>query len=843
MYIWFKGTGGRDSTNIFVSDYVQVGPANDTQVVSVAWKPINWTIYETGHYSIQACMDVNFYNPNPSFKSEETKKCIFYTSTEYYILTRWSGNRQRARQNENLNDTVAYKIRCQVVDRWGTGINNKSVTFSTNKGYFLENNSKIYETTTGTEQGIPGIASITLHCSDLSSPPDSFDYSITAACDSALPITFKVRCNDDRDSSRLDAPYCHKRLSYPDGAEIKGDNFADGTGEDPHSGSGNNYKDIKLEIDYDMNVVSYNQLDSILNYAKFALESAKEISSGPYLDCGSGIKVTINPAWGTYICPDSLDSIITCDYLAQTRNYKDHIHCLIATRQSGHPGRLGRAYAREYLPSFGDYSKRTFFIGQGSSGFGMQDSLDRCGAVIFAKRIKKICDSIEINFCEYAGMVLAHEVGHCIQMGHTDSDSFGKNFMEYISLGQYSQFRLDSFNFFNIKSLDDTRTKLGPQQTLVRAGLSTREQIGVNTIGFNYFDTQKGGKMALFAALIELNLLGTNPIPINIINRAVSLTGNVLTWCSPSRYFHGSDVIFNFETEDRIGIAWFEGTPQGNWSFNYVRFDTAGQILLDLRNFKIKKSYLGTFGVDWEDGIPQLEYIVGEEKKCYLIYSFYTEDGWNIGWVTIDSTGRMREDKIFDTKNIGRWFIGCPSSKFTFHLIAAHGIFGSDYSYIHPGLARSIPLPWGRKHFVTPNACIEINTDEMLLISFGSKHIYLQRVKGTGDLLPYDSLHIDSVTQTIWDVVSLPQFSELRYTDSVIWGLQSNDNSVRLILFDKDGRVIMPKETKKGKVLGIDEMPQDAKKFIKIRSGIIYYFGIDGKGNLYYWNSKEGERK
>ncbi|MEO0190985.1 MAG: hypothetical protein ABIL18_08385, partial [candidate division WOR-3 bacterium] len=91
--------------------------------------------------------------------------------------------------------------------------------------------------------------------------------------------------------------------------------------------------------------------------------------------------------------------------------------------------------------------------------------------------------------------------------------------------------------------------------------------------------------------------------------------------------------------------------------------------------------------------------------------------------------------------------------------------------------------------------------------------------------------------------VSLPQFSELRYTDSVIWGLQSNDNSVRLILFDKDGRVIMPKETKKGKVLGIDEMPQDAKKFIKIRSGIIYYFGIDGKGNLYYWNSKEGERK
>uniref|UniRef100_A0A7V0Z5P1 Uncharacterized protein n=1 Tax=candidate division WOR-3 bacterium TaxID=2052148 RepID=A0A7V0Z5P1_UNCW3 len=479
LCIWLKGFGGRDSVNTFTSDYVQVDPTPTPSTVSVSWKPIVPAIYESGLYNIVAYMDRIFWNENPAFSSEQAKQCLFYRSSEHYFLYKWSGDRQRVRSGESLNDTVAYRIRCLVKDRIGTGVDNKRIIFSTNKGYFLESNNKIYETVTKTEQDIPGIASVALVCDELSNPSDSFDYEVTVSTDSAMAIRYKVRCSNDEDSSCLQSPYCHKRLSYPDGGEIKGDNFADGTIEDPHSGFMNNYKDIKLEIDYDPNVVTNQELNSILDYAKFALESAKEISSGPYLECSSGIKVTINPTWGPTIFPDSIDSITTCNYLQQTRNFKDHIHCLIATRQVGHPQRNGYSFLKYYYPTDGNYSRRIFFVGRGSSALGIQDSLDRCGAVIFAKRIKDTCQIANINFCEYAGMVLAHEIGHSLMLHHTNVHSFGKNVM---SMQEFpiDQFVIDSFNFFNIKSLDDAEMGIG--QTPIISGLSTREQGGVKRL-------------------------------------------------------------------------------------------------------------------------------------------------------------------------------------------------------------------------------------------------------------------------------------------------------------------------------------------------------------------------
>lgn len=422
---------------------------------------------------------------------------------------------------------------------------------------------------------------------------------------------------------------------------------------------------------------------------------------------------------------------------------------------------------------------------------------------------------------------------------HTNPDSFGKNLMDNKWLTNIDSFYVDSFNFFNIKSLDDTRMPIGPTEVI--SGLSTREQGGVNTIGFNYFD-RIGGKMLKqpLIALTALSILNSNPLPLKVLKVLSEI--NALSYGNPVREIHGSDVICHFETENRIGIAWLE-LHGDEWSYNYMRFDTLGEILLDLRNFKLSKWYGGKYGIDWEFGVPTLDYVTDNKGNSWLVYSYDTdphnETGWRIGFMMVNSNCEIVEHKSFEHQS-GRCFLICPSSNVGFHILWG----GTEWGSLGFGILfnRRLSKPVGVTP-TAPNTLIEITGERILMIIYDafSRCIYCRRISGQGVLLSMDSLNLDEITSVYWkkETIDLPEFYELCHSDSLIYYIQSTVNSVRLVIFDKNGKVIIPKEQIKGEVLDIGQMPNNATRFIKIRSGIIYYFGFDDKGNLYYWCSKE----
>lgn len=348
------------------------------------------------------------------------------------------------------------------------------------------------------------------------------------------------------------------------------------------------------------------------------------------------------------------------------------------------------------------------------------------------------------------------------------------------------------------------------------------------------------GTMFVTLALAQANP-NDPPFLLKTLNQISIITKNALTYANPATNIHGSDIICHFERKNCIGVAWLDRLDN-EWSYNYVRLNEAGHIILDLRRFITKNDYLDEFGIDWEDGVPQFEYLIDNDGSSWLIYSYFTELGWRIGWVEIDTAGHIVEDQDF-TQNTHRLFIACLSEKFGFHLMPG-------YAYINRELNETVSIanqyhkyeviPYPR----FPDVCIEIAGGNILLIGHNpySKQIQCQKISNKGKLLTLDTLNISDVTFASWDSIDLPDFYEIYRSDSLIYYIQSERNSIKLIVFSNEGKVIMPAQQMKGEVLDIDQMPYGAKKFIKIKSNVIYYIGFNGKSNLYYWKSHETEK-
>jgi hypothetical protein len=310
---------------------------------------------------------------------------------------------------------------------------------------------------------------------------------------------------------------------------------------------------------------------------------------------------------------------------------------------------------------------------------------------------------------------------------------------------------------------------------------------------------------------------------------------------------HGSDVLFNFEDENRISVAWFEGTADGRWAFNYVRFDTAGQVLLDLRNFIVKEAYTQAFGIDWEDGIPQLECIVDRNKNTYLIYTYYTPKGWHLGWVALTSTGKIFEDNTFPFLTAQN-FLAFPSPTLGFHIFQMPG--GSIDNYFYTNHRLENPKLIGYK-FAYVRTGIETDDSNLLLVAppnafnrkIGPDSFSYKILSYKGNLLREENCSWREYTVTYWDSLELPETYEMFRQDSIVYFLFTNEGMVNLITFTGSGKIIKPANCTKGLIKDIEQMPKDAKKFIKMWSGIIYYFGVDNKGNLYYWNSKSEKKQ
>uniref|UniRef100_A0A7V0Z5K4 Uncharacterized protein n=1 Tax=candidate division WOR-3 bacterium TaxID=2052148 RepID=A0A7V0Z5K4_UNCW3 len=351
--------------------------------------------------------------------------------------------------------------------------------------------------------------------------------------------------------------------------------------------------------------------------------------------------------------------------------------------------------------------------------------------------------------------------------------------------------------------------------------------------------------------LAGLTLMGNDPIPPKVLSEILIITQNALDYGNPANELHGSNVICHFVDKNRIDVAWIsEGPGSLDWFYNYVRIDTLGQIQLDLRSFKKMKWCGGKYGMDnfdWESGVPNLDFVVDEKGAAWLFYSYDIESiyGWHIGWIELDSLGNKVCEGTYD-KLAERLFLCCPSNTYDFHLMWGGIWHPSLNTYYNPSLRKARTLTEFYKKFLLPSpvALVEANENLLIALSYNPsfQSIYYQRISSEGELLSFDSLDINKATSVLWENVGLPEFYEAYHYDSLIYYLKSSASSLILIVFNTNGKVVMPKEKIKGRVLNIEQMPNDSKKFIKIRNGIVYYFGVDNKGNLYYWSSK-GEKQ
>ncbi|MGB9722003.1 MAG: hypothetical protein ACPL28_11070 [bacterium] len=405
-------------------------------------------------------MSVDSFDQSPSYCSDYRLINIYRSGLSPYVITAYSGCKRTARQNDNLNDTVAFKIRVRVEDTTGFGQNNKQVFFMTNKGRFVESGSNTWTGTTGTIWSFPGIVEATLNLSELSggSGGADYDYSVYASLTEAGVINriFNERCIIDYELSGLPYPYSHKRLNVNNSAsEIPGDNLPNGSNEDPNSG----IKDVFVEVDYSLAIPEIDSsLDKICTIAeKYALERGKLPGDTTFYSSGIDIHFVIDEA--CFIPKYATDTIIKT-ILWQTRDSVRYIHCLLGHYYQNLQGdtcdggvSIGWTFRNNNWP----YAQRMFHAGVLSSNEAIGNyHIDSMGCFVACERIYRVCQQVGIGtyWWEVAGVALAHEIGHALGLAHTPAND-GKNIMKD-KIDVYAGWMIDEWGFFLLNRLHDS---------------------------------------------------------------------------------------------------------------------------------------------------------------------------------------------------------------------------------------------------------------------------------------------------------------------------------------------------------------------------------------------------
>ncbi|MEO0096363.1 MAG: hypothetical protein ABIL66_10815 [candidate division WOR-3 bacterium] len=752
-------------------------------------------------------------------------------------LVKWSGDFQRGRLNESLNDTVLYKIRVRIVDNLGNGCENCPVNFATNKGSFT-----MQDYQTRTVEGVTGIAEAVLKLSEYSSPEDSFDYVITVTSDSTPnTITFKARCAQDEECSSLPVPWTHKKWTYPSGDEIKGDIFADNTNEDP----ANWQKNVKIEIDYDPNVISLNDLGEVACSTANILERGRMHPDSANSISGIWVKIASISSQDTVICPSTMTESDCKAALARSRDSLDHIHCILGTKFDSPPPRpLGHNVIDTlFLPNASYYNQRVFRFGHKSSDDSMQLSLNKAGVFVFVNEIKDVAGS---HWKLVTAFVLAHEIGHTLQMGHTNIDSFGTNVM-YPRYTDTIWMYWDKLNFFNIKSLQDAFTLLGDDTLSYkywRTALTTREQLGVNTVGFNYYD-REGGKMFTNVIPLVTTLIAINPAGESFVDKIPS----ILSHHQPD---YGKPYKVKIEDEGSLGILYIT-RDSDNDVFNYVRYDTLGNISLDLRKFATSPRIIESYDIEKMDlTVPCADYITDKNSNLWFFYTKGTNpENKHLCWLKVNKEGRVIEKK--ETSIVVRnAILAAPSKNNNFQLYMPNiGMWAPMFCYYNPNLKE--PVKTTSHPFFDAFNISDLANDKLLVVScspyppFSLKYIVINEI---GKIEKAENILLDSCAfAKIENHGMIFNIDAFNYQDSLlvavsIWTpyLMNKVNTFYLVKFDGNGNLLKPdRGIKEGKIMPIEAMPKNIKASIVST----FYYGVDGEGNLYLkkWNSEEQQNK
>lgn len=330
----------------------------------------------------------------------------------------------------------------------------------------------------------------------------------------------------------------------------------------------------------------------------------------------------------------------------------------------------------------------------------------------------------------------------------------------------------------------------------------------------------------------------------------VETLGKILEY-TKDVFYKRAEVLVNFEYGNRIGVAWFEmgegESKTATYNFNYMRFDTAGKVLLDMRDFKVKPANIEDYGIDWERSIPTLHCFGDSTGNTWLVYS-YSKKGWRIGWVQIDHNGNVvaEDSSIMAEPTKPMTLVASAAKELGIHLFWTST--GPGIYYYNPQLNE--PLALSKRFFYTETG-VGLPDSRFLLISPPSAFrksitpdsFEYRIIDDNGNLLEEYTLPWRPHVAGYWENVDLPRFYEAYMQDSVVNFVFPYDNRINLITFTDEGQVIKPETHMHGLVSPIEDAPGEARRFVKIHKGVVYYFAFDDRNTIYYWNSLEYQGK
>jgi len=336
--------------------------------------------------------------------------------------------------------------------------------------------------------------------------------------------------------------------------------------------------------------------------------------------------------------------------------------------------------------------------------------------------------------------------------------------------------------------------------------------------------------------LVGLTLSLNGQMYPDMLAQITAFTQNALAYGTYHWWYQGTDVIIKYENKNRIGLAWLE-VYDSKYHYNYVQIDTAGAMISDLRNFAKEKDYSSHYGLDWELSIPHLDYFVDVEGTTWVVYSYIDPTGWHMAWLRVDHDGNILEHTTLPKSKADRYFVGCNSKHNGFHVV----FMPDKRRYFSPRLNSSVslndqydmrPIP------AAPMCCIEIDAKTMLLLGYNpySSYYHRQFISSEGMILKIDSVSVDSVSSVIWRDVNIPDFYEIFQSDTLIVCIHSQGDDIRKIVFRTNCGTIRS-QVQEGQIMSIDQIPNNAKKLLKIRDGISYWLGFDNTNQLYFSHS------
>jgi hypothetical protein len=838
---WFKA---QSPTYTFYSSpiYVNAG-CNETLQYRLRWKPNQDSCPPITYYKTTAHMAYDYYNDfTPWVTPKELYIQLQRTDIVHY-LSIYSGDSQKVSINENLDDTSAFMIRVQLRDADNIGVNDRNVQFSTSHGYFLGSSQPHIVQTTTNRYNVDGIAEAILYCNVFSQPSDSFDYCITVSSDSASLISIYERCSGDEDDSHLPFPYTHKKRYYPNGDEIAGDLYAEYEDPDPTN------KDIKVEIDYDPAYITLPDVGDIAANAWNILETGRISPDSASTTSGFWVIFENISDEDTVIAPYEASEEQVRDALERSGDFNDHIHCLVLSKYGNCLGFnfVDTLYEQS---TFTDYTERVFRYGHTSSGPNAHQNLSRSGIGIFVTHIKTIAQNANppINWKLLASWVLAHEIGHSLQMGHTHPDSFQTNFMHHPT--SFSDWDYDDYSFFNIRSLKDSFMPLYPDHIWA---LITREKFGINTVGINFYDRPSKN---VFGGMPNRSKVLVNPDNQPIIEQMEKiLQKDEIVNMNLNYRGHSEPFIMRTEKDGTLCLL-YATTENTKIAYNFIQCDSIGNIIKDLRKFTIIDPIIANNIETVELTVPCADYFFDETGQLWLFYTCgpSTTEKY-INWIKVNKDGVISKKQSTDFKAY-KSIRSIPNGDLQFHLyLQPYAWIYPYYQYYNPSLEHPMPTSTESE----PNRVIEpfdayevipISRSRLLIVScdiykpFLFKYIIINKngkVEKAMKPIPID----DCAYAKINNHGMIFNVDGRVIQDTVLIGvsvwtpwLKNKVNAFYTVKFDIDGNLILPEDgINEGELYDFKGKPDDVIQtyLFTWHSGIenLWRYGFDKKGNLY----------